>query len=122
MGNAPRIGRTEPSSANSPMVIPPANFERETRPRAASIPRAIGRSKLPPSFLMSAGARLRSEEHTSELQSRPQLVCRLLLEKKNAAHRGGITWVKRPLSYSPLEIKVQPFLTEQMNELLYDKV
>src|SRR6266498_3233214 len=27
--------------------------------------------------------RSRSEEHTSELQSRPQLVCRLLLEKKN---------------------------------------
>src|SRR5207249_11441905 len=29
------------------------------------------------------GARLRSEEHTSELQSRFDLVCRLLLEKKN---------------------------------------
>src|SRR3712207_9286523 len=29
-----------------------------------------------------AGARLRSEEHTSELQSRQYLVCRLLLEKK----------------------------------------
>src|SRR3989442_7426232 len=31
-----------------------------------------------------AGERLgvRSEEHTSELQSRPHLVCRLLLEKK----------------------------------------
>src|SRR5690554_7308282 len=29
-----------------------------------------------------AGAVLRSEEHTSELQSRPHLVCRLLLEKK----------------------------------------
>src|SRR5437870_11027904 len=27
---------------------------------------------------------LRSEEHTSELQSRGHLVCRLLLEKKNA--------------------------------------
>src|SRR5436305_7853808 len=27
-------------------------------------------------------ARQRSEEHTSELQSRPHLVCRLLLEKK----------------------------------------
>src|SRR5690554_7297197 len=27
---------------------------------------------------------LRSEEHTSELQSRPHLVCRLLLEKKNS--------------------------------------
>src|SRR3989442_10555644 len=28
------------------------------------------------------GFRARSEEHTSELQSRPHLVCRLLLEKK----------------------------------------
>src|SRR5690554_7110828 len=28
---------------------------------------------------------VRSEEHTSELQSRPHLVCRLLLEKKNKA-------------------------------------
>src|SRR5436309_8354945 len=32
--------------------------------------------------LVGAG---RSEEHTSELQSREKLVCRLLLEKKNAA-------------------------------------
>src|SRR5690554_7560399 len=31
------------------------------------------------------GAGGRSEEHTSELQSRPHLVCRLLLEKKNEA-------------------------------------
>src|SRR5437870_11286416 len=29
---------------------------------------------------------LRSEEHTSELQSRGHLVCRLLLEKKNHNH------------------------------------
>src|SRR3712207_7738057 len=29
-----------------------------------------------------AGAAVRSEEHTSELQSRQYLVCRLLLEKK----------------------------------------
>src|SRR3712207_8694683 len=28
----------------------------------------------------------RSEEHTSELQSRQYLVCRLLLEKKNKTH------------------------------------
>src|SRR3712207_6975253 len=28
----------------------------------------------------------RSEEHTSELQSRQYLVCRLLLEKKNTKH------------------------------------
>src|SRR2546422_7155130 len=32
-------------------------------------------------------AALRSEEHTSELQSRLHLVCRLLLEKKNARGR-----------------------------------
>src|SRR5690554_4805125 len=30
---------------------------------------------------------LRSEEHTSELQSRPHLVCRLLLEKKKKKHK-----------------------------------
>src|SRR5207247_5651889 len=29
----------------------------------------------------------RSEEHTSELQSRVDLVCRLLLEKKNERHK-----------------------------------
>src|SRR3712207_6928217 len=34
--------------------------------------------------LMALAARLRSEEHTSELQSRQYLVCRLLLEKKNS--------------------------------------
>src|SRR2546422_7734336 len=32
--------------------------------------------------LISAGGDQRSEEHTSELQSRLHLVCRLLLEKK----------------------------------------
>src|SRR5260221_9652541 len=30
----------------------------------------------------------RSEEHTSELQSHSDLVCRLLLEKKNGQHNG----------------------------------
>src|SRR5438874_6347338 len=33
----------------------------------------------------------RSEEHTSELQSRRDLVCRLLLEKKKR-EKGGISW------------------------------
>src|SRR5687768_18596323 len=35
----------------------------------------------------TAPARLRSEEHTSELQSRLHLVCRLLLEKKKKKHK-----------------------------------
>src|SRR2546429_2565283 len=37
--------------------------------------------------LLKPGFRLRSEEHTSELQSRLHLVCRLLLEKKKTLSR-----------------------------------
>src|SRR2546427_3545551 len=39
----------------------------------------IDHHQLPAEF---CGRRLRSEEHTSELQSQSNLVCRLLLEKK----------------------------------------
>src|SRR5690606_41915184 len=42
-------------------------------------PGLLARAPLPPALRL----RLRSEEHTSELQSRENLVCRLLLEKKN---------------------------------------
>src|SRR3989442_587769 len=35
---------------------------------------------------LDPGYKTRSEEHTSELQSRPHLVCRLLLEKKKKSH------------------------------------
>src|SRR5690625_6719221 len=38
--------------------------------------------------------RIRSEEHTSELQSRGHLVCRLLLEKKKREYKVIITIVK----------------------------
>src|SRR5690554_7385619 len=38
--------------------------------------------RLIPLVDRNQGGQLRSEEHTSELQSRPHLVCRLLLEKK----------------------------------------
>src|SRR5699024_11341613 len=39
-----------------------------------------------PTLSLSSRKRLRSEEHTSELQSRFDLVCRLLLEKKNVPY------------------------------------
>src|SRR5436305_9900932 len=42
------------------------------------VPATPGRHRL----RVGADAGGRSEEHTSELQSRPHLVCRLLLEKK----------------------------------------
>src|SRR5436305_8165449 len=38
--------------------------------------------RWPGRFADGTGRQDRSEEHTSELQSRPHLVCRLLLEKK----------------------------------------
>src|SRR3712207_7369813 len=41
----------------------------------------VGRAR--PRSAPALGERLRSEEHTSELQSRQYLVCRPLLEKKN---------------------------------------
>src|SRR5205809_3302847 len=43
---------------------------------------ASGPSTIPP--LIWPRSSTRSEEHTSELQSRLHLVCRLLLEKKNS--------------------------------------
>src|SRR3712207_6914327 len=39
---------------------------------------------------------MRSEEHTSELQSRQYLVCRLLLEKKKKTHLSYIRALSRP--------------------------
>src|SRR6266498_4439480 len=54
-------------------------------PRPSSISGIVLGSTVP--LFSSSSSRhgfrpLRSEEHTSELQSRPHLVCRLLLEKK----------------------------------------
>src|SRR6266571_2107471 len=40
----------------------------------------------------STGGQSRSEEHTSELQSHVNLVCRLLLEKKNYSTTGSSQW------------------------------
>src|SRR2546429_4927116 len=41
--------------------------------------------------LQNAGPKSRSEEHTSELQSRLHLVCRLLLEKKKISDTSHIS-------------------------------
>src|SRR5438067_5769033 len=43
-----------------------------------------GRPRIAPLAATPRAAAPRSEEHTSELQSRFDLVCRLLLEKKNS--------------------------------------
>src|SRR5579859_8249678 len=46
-----------------------------------SVDYRVGNGSLP-CLTIGAGLALRSEEHTSELQSQSNLVCRLLLEKK----------------------------------------
>src|SRR3712207_9451348 len=51
------------------------------KPNRSNSPGAFARYHLA-SFCLTASTALRSEEHTSELQSRQYLVCRLLLEKK----------------------------------------
>src|SRR5699024_12467386 len=63
-----RLHRTRPGRQSSSIL---------TRRHPSCLPERLGRPVpgTPPD--------LRSEEHTSELQSRFDLVCRLLLEKKN---------------------------------------
>src|SRR5690606_42030974 len=58
---------------------------------AAAGPAILSRSmfgRTPPSDTILVGC-VRSEEHTSELQSRENLVCRLLLEKKKQPQSRG---------------------------------
>src|SRR3712207_6959030 len=55
--------------------------DQRTHGDEAAVPRREVRSQ-PQVAEQDVGGVLRSEEHTSELQSRQYLVCRLLLEKK----------------------------------------
>src|SRR6266446_3606877 len=48
---------------------------------------------------VAAGAKVRSEEHTSELQSPCNLVCRLLLEKKKTNDQIGSYSNKSPIRH-----------------------
>src|SRR5699024_12257465 len=74
------LATNEPSSANSALIR--THSCTETRAR---LPLAASRATARASLCMN-GSELRrnwrSEEHTSELQSRLHLACRLLLEKK----------------------------------------
>src|SRR3989442_4351440 len=59
-------------SLHDALPIYPREFFEELR-------EAVAQAKI---FAVGSRVLSRSEEHTSELQSRPHLVCRLLLEKK----------------------------------------
>src|SRR5438034_8219976 len=55
---------------------------RARKSRTARARSAITLVRVPPSTMSALMLTSRSEEHTSELQSHSDLVCRLLLEKK----------------------------------------
>src|SRR6266700_6884232 len=73
-----------------------ASITRTQAPRAKRVPATTAPPRPP---LRCAP---RSEEHTSELQSRENLVCRLLLEKKKK------------------EIKDIPILIKKLSNILYN--
>src|SRR2546429_2641754 len=76
-------------------LVAEADPDREQFPHLRYAPFTVDLSKAVSSWgdLRVEGYIQRSEEHTSELQSRLHLVCRLLLEKKN----NTIQAVHRPL-------------------------
>src|SRR5690606_38123743 len=69
-----------PSEEQSP--DPPAQGGDDGRGGDRDDPRPDDVARQAPANLLVSGRADRSEEHTSELQSRENLVCRLLLEKK----------------------------------------
>src|SRR2546427_2232534 len=70
--------RTMPHTARNVVVLP-----APLAPRIVVIPPSSTANRIPCSTLVQPyRASRRSEEHTSELQSQSNLVCRLLLEKK----------------------------------------
>src|SRR2546430_7655048 len=104
MKHSPITGTTR--TENAPPVTNPGPYSRSHVPGSACHtlarysttvnrpPTAIGARKLsqkrrpgPERIGSSTAYALRSEEHTSELQSQSNLVCRLLLEKKKKNKR-----------------------------------
>src|SRR5205814_8533657 len=80
---APRPG-ARPSCAAPPRPGPRAAACSSGRPALVERPPETARRIAP------APRAPRSEEHTAELQSLRQLVCRLLLEKKKRLHGRGL--------------------------------
>src|SRR5699024_12397274 len=113
-GDGPVLSRPAPHVGSYSSAVrvpffssPPATPEPYTLSLHDALPISTGRDKtntIPCSFFLfplagkappSTGYTGRSEEHTSELQSRFDLVCRLLLEKKKRKHPRHSTMIYR---------------------------
>src|SRR5438034_11275537 len=71
-------------------LFPYTTLFRSKLHRHASLPKSIANGTREPQALLAVPLGLaisRSEEHTSELQSHSDLVCRLLLEKKKLINK-----------------------------------
>src|SRR3989442_5502395 len=105
-GREPRVRRPPPPAKSNPsrkggfvshrlivvvaalvaaLLTAPAAFAIQVHVRVEGKERTIFGATAP--LIDVTTPRARSEEHTSELQSRPHLVCRLLLEKKKKRSR-----------------------------------
>src|SRR5207253_9577423 len=76
-----RIGDPSGASAERP-IIPPEEIDRMAERFFESAYTILDPDRTEVRFNGEWLSKVRSEEHTSELQSRGHLVCRLLLEKK----------------------------------------
>src|SRR3712207_7922500 len=93
-------------------LFPYTTLFRSSRPRRGSARSTFGRAREHPRGRARRAARRtpgpgrrpagRSEEHTSELQSRQYLVCRLLLEKKNLSIATPVHLLRLHPSYIPV--------------------
>src|SRR5690606_39958725 len=84
----PRRCAVRSSASSRALAIPRRRYEGETVTaliaQAATLRSTGTASRVGQELTVPTG--VRSEEHTSELQSRENLVCRLLLEKKNTVN------------------------------------
>src|SRR5206468_9330570 len=91
-----RLGRFNRVAASGLNILTPfldkprAVYWTNTRPGLTSIDLREQYLDLPPQPVITRDNR--SEEHTSELQSRSDLVCRLLLEKKKKKNKITYTY------------------------------
>src|SRR2546430_12533785 len=75
----------------------PICTRRDSSPAACRPPRPPHRGRPP-----GTPGRWRSEEHTSELQSQSNLVCRLLLEKKKKNMTIGVRAPQNHMNFIPI--------------------
>src|SRR5207249_8856591 len=84
-GRLPMVISTRPSGLNLTTMLVPSSTAQMLSCESTRTPCAISKPYKPWPI-----SRTRSEQHTSELQSRFDLVCRLLLEKKKKKNINNI--------------------------------